>query len=66
MSYALVDCNCFYVSCERLFRPDLKYKPVVVLSSNGGCVVARPPGAKAQGIKMAIPFFQVREVCVFQ
>lgn len=61
MSYALVDCNCFYVSCERLFRPDLKHKPVVVLSNNDGCVVARSPEAKALGIKMAIPFFQVRE-----
>lgn len=61
MSYALVDCNCFYVSCERLFRPDLKHKPVIVLSNNDGCVIARSPEAKALGIKMAVPFFQVRE-----
>lgn len=59
--YALVDCNCFYVSCERLFRPELNHKAVVVLSNNDGCVVARSPEAKELGIKMAVPFFEVRE-----
>lgn len=61
MSYALVDCNCFYVSCERLFRPDLEKKPVVVLSNNDGCIIARSEEVKAMGIGMAIPFYQVRE-----
>jgi DNA polymerase V len=54
-----VDCNNFYVSCERLFNPALEGKPVVVLSSNDGCVVARSNEAKALGIKMAIPLFKV-------
>lgn len=61
MGYALVDCNCFYVSCERVFRPELKEKPVVVLSNNDGCVIARSPEAKAMGIKMAVPFFGIQE-----
>lgn len=60
--FALVDCNNFYVSCERLFRPDLKTRPMVVLSNNDGCVVARSPEAKALGVKMAQPWFQVREL----
>lgn len=60
--YALVDCNNFYVSCERLFRPDLRHRPVVVLSNNDGCVVARSPEAKALGIGMAVPHFQVRGI----
>ncbi|WP_299181153.1 Y-family DNA polymerase [uncultured Neptuniibacter sp.] len=60
--YALVDCNSFYASCERLFRPDLEGKAVVVLSNNDGCVVARSAEAKALGIKMAVPFFEVREL----
>lgn len=58
--YALVDCNNFYVSCERLFNPALKGVPVVVLSNNDGCVVARSPEAKALGIKMAVPAFQIK------
>lgn len=58
--YALVDCNNFYVSCERLFRPELRGLPVVVLSNNDGCVVSRSNEAKALGIKMGEPFFQVR------
>lgn len=58
--FALVDCNSFYASCEKLFRPDLKYAPVVVLSNNDGCVVARSPEAKALGIGMAVPFHQVQ------
>lgn len=59
--FALVDCNNFYASCEKLFRPDLKDKPVVVLSNNDGCVVARSKEAKALGIKMGVPLFQVRD-----
>lgn len=57
---ALVDCNNFYASCEKLFRPDLKHKPLIVLSNNDGCVVARSREAKALGIKMGVPVFQVR------
>ena len=59
--FALVDCNNFYASCEKLFRPDFKDKPVVVLSNNDGCVVARSKEAKASGIKMGVPLFQVRD-----
>ncbi|MGY6037790.1 translesion error-prone DNA polymerase V subunit UmuC [Aeromonas sp. AE23HZ002T15] len=59
---ALVDVNNFYASCERLFRPDLKDVPIVVLSNNDGCVVSRSPEAKALGIKMAVPYFQIREL----
>lgn len=57
-TFALVDCNNFYVACEKLFRPDLRDKPVVVLSNNDGCIVSRSPEAKALGLKMAMPFFQ--------
>jgi DNA polymerase V len=57
---ALVDCNNFYVSCERLFRPDLKNTPVVVLSNNDGCVVSRSNEAKAIGIKMGQPWFECK------
>jgi DNA polymerase V len=60
--FALVDCNNFYASCEKLFRPDLANSPVVVLSNNDGCVIARSREAKALGIKMGIPYFQVREM----
>ncbi|OYX04319.1 MAG: DNA polymerase V subunit UmuC, partial [Thiotrichales bacterium 32-46-8] len=59
--FALVDCNNFYASCEKLFRPDLKHTPVVVLSNNDGCVVARSKEAKALGFKMGEPYFQVKE-----
>ena len=59
---ALVDCNNFYVSCERLFRPDLVGKPVVVLSNNDGCVVSRSNEAKAIGVKMGQPWFQARSL----
>lgn len=63
MSYiALVDCNNFYVSCERLFNPKLMNKPVVVLSNNDGCIVARSNEAKAIGIPMGAPFFQYKEI----
>ena len=58
--FALVDCNNFYASCEKLFRPDLKHTPVVVLSNNDGCIVARSREAKALGFKMGSPFFQVQ------
>jgi DNA polymerase V len=57
---ALVDCNNFYVSCERVFRPDLKNVPVVVLSNNDGCVVSRSNEAKALGIKMGQPWFECK------
>ncbi len=58
---ALVDVNNFYASCERLFRPDLKRRPIVVLSNNDGCVVARSAEAKALGIKMGGSYFQIRQ-----
>lgn len=62
MTYVgLLDCNNFFVSCERLFRPDLRTRPTVVLSSNDGCVVARSPEIKAAGIPMGIPYFQVKK-----
>ena len=59
--YALIDCNSFYCSCERVFRPDLNGVPVVVLSNNDGCVIARSAEAKQLGIKMGAPWFQLRE-----
>jgi DNA polymerase V len=58
----LIDCNNFFVSCERLFRPDLKGKPVLVLSSNDGCVVARSQEVKDIGIPMGIPVFQIKDI----
>ena len=60
--YGLADCNNFFVSCERVFRPDLQGKPVIVLSNNDGCAVARSNEAKALGIKMGVPLFQVRDI----
>lgn len=60
--YAIVDCDNCYVSCERLFRPDLNGKPVVVLSNNDGCVVARSNEAKQMGIKAGTPYFQLSEL----
>lgn len=59
--YAIVDCDNCYVSCERVFRPDLNGKPVVVLSNNDGCVVARSNEAKALGIKAGMPYFKMRQ-----
>ena len=59
---ALVDCNNFYVSCERLFRPDLARVPMVVLSNNDGCVVSRSSEAKAIGIKMGQPWFECQQL----
>ena len=58
--YALADCNNFFVSCERVFRPDLEGKPVVVLSGNDGCVVSRSNEAKALGIPMGVPLYQIK------
>jgi DNA polymerase V len=60
--FALVDCNNFYVSCERVFNASLERQPVVVLSNNDGCVIARSNEAKALGIKMGAPFFQNRNL----
>ncbi|MBO7067340.1 MAG: Y-family DNA polymerase [Bacteroidaceae bacterium] len=59
--YGIVDCDNCYVSCERVFRPDLNDKPVVVLSNNDGCVVARSNEAKALGIKAGMPYFQLQQ-----
>ena len=61
MAFALVDCESFYASCERIFRPDLKNIPIVVLSNNDGCVIARSTEAKKMGIGMGVPWFKVRE-----
>ena len=57
--YALCDCNNFFVSCERIFRPDLRNRPVVVLSGNDGCVIARSNEVKQLGIRMGVPFYQI-------
>ena len=62
MSIALIDCNNFYVSCERVFNPRLCGKPVVVLSNNDGCVVARSNEVKALGVKMGVPWFKCRDL----
>ena len=61
-TFALVDCNNFYVSCERVFNPGLMGKPVVVLSNNDGCVIARSNEAKALGIPMGAPVFKMQDV----
>ena len=58
--FALADCNNFFVSCERVFRPDLQHRPVIVLSSNDGCAIARSNEAKALGIKMGDHFFKIK------
>ena len=60
--FALADCNNFFASCERVFRPDLQGKPVIVLSNNDGCAVARSNEAKALGIKMGDPLFKIRDI----
>ncbi len=60
--YALADCNNFFASCERVFRPELNGKPVIVLSNNDGCAVARSNEAKALGIKMGDPLFKIRDI----
>ena len=59
--FALIDCNSFYASCEKIFRPDLKHRPIVVLSNNDGCVIARSPEAKKMGINMTQPWYQVKD-----
>ena len=59
---SLVDCNNFYVSCERLFDPALRGKPVIVLSNNDGCAIARSNEAKALGIKMGQPLFEIKDL----
>jgi len=61
--FALIDCNNFYASCERLFRPDLRNQPIVVLSNNDGCIIARSNEAKALGITMGEPYFKVKALC---
>ena len=61
--YALIDCNNFYASCERLFRPDLRNQPIVVLSNNDGCVIARSNEAKSIGIAMGEPYFKIKRLC---
>ena len=60
--FALADCNNFFASCERVFRPDLQGKPVIVLSSNDGCAIARSNEAKALGIKMGDPLFKIKDI----
>lgn len=57
----LVDCDNFFCSCERVFRPDLEGKPIVVLSNNNGCVVARSREVKAMGIRECLPYYQLRQ-----
>ena len=59
---ALADCNNFYASCERVFNPGLKNKPIVVLSNNDGCIIARSNEAKVLGIKMGVPVFKVKDI----
>ncbi len=61
-TFAIVDCNSFYSSCERLFRPELREKPVIVLSNNDGCAISVSPEAKALGIKMGGPFFEMKDL----
>ena len=61
-SIALVDCNSFYVSCEKLFRPHLEGRPVVVLSNNDGCVIARSQEVKNMGVPMGVPVHKVRDI----
>jgi len=60
---ALIDCNSFFCSCEILFKPHLKNKPVIVLSNNDGCAVSRTPEAKRLGIKMGDPYFKIKDLC---
>ena len=60
--FGLADCNNFYCSCERVFRPDLRDKPVVVLSNNDGCIVARSEESKRLGVKMGEPYFKIKRL----
>ena len=59
---ALADCNNFYASCERVFKPSLNKKPIIVLSNNDGCVIARSNEAKVLGIKMGEPAFKINKI----
>ncbi len=61
--FALIDCNNFYASCERLFRPDLRSAPIIVLSNNDGCVIARSDEAKDLHIAMGVPYFKIKPLC---
>src|SRR4051794_9677688 len=63
MTLALIDGNAFYCSCERVFDPKVRTRPVIVLSNNDGCAVARTSEAKALGIKMGQPYFMIRGLC---
>ena len=60
--FGLADCNNFYASCERVFNPSLVGRPVVVLSNNDGCVIARSNEAKKLGIEMGAPYFQIKQL----
>src|SRR5471030_1443561 len=60
--YALIDCNNFYVSCERVFQPKLRNQPGVVLSNNDGCAIARSQEARDMGVKMGTPFFALQQL----
>ena len=60
--FALVDCNNFYASCERVFNPKVEKKPVIVLSNNDGCVIARSNESKALGVKMGEPAFKIKNI----
>ena len=62
MMFALIDCNNFYVSCERVFNPALEKKPVVVLSNNDGCAISRSNEAKVLGIPMGAPAFKFEKI----
>ena len=62
--FALVDVNNFYVSCERVFQPKLEEVPMVVLSNNDGCAVARSAEVKALGVKMGAPWFQMQDLAL--
>ena len=61
-SIALIDCNSFYASCERIFNPKLLGKPIVVLSNNDGCIITRSNEAKQLGIKMGEPYFKAKNI----
>src|SRR5215203_48817 len=63
MTLALIDGNAFYCSCERVFEPKVRHRPVIVLSNNDGCAVARTSEAKALGIRMGEPYFKIRDLC---
>ena len=60
--FALIDCNNFYASCQRVFEPHLRNKPIVILSNNDGCVIARSNEAKALGIPMGAPAFEYKKI----